>query len=343
MKVILYDHTCAYLTSGGKATHALKLQKEVGKLGIDIQFARWWDKSQEDADVIHFLSADAEMARMAKQKGMKTFFSMIFDFESNKSEIGKKFQMFKNRLIDKLPYSVSKSAYWKALPYMDMVQFMHVYDKKSALRYFPRLINEDNTVLIPHAYDPADMNISSDLDVNEMHLPEKYLVSVANISKRKQTVKLAKYAKKAEVPVVFLGENNDNDPYYKSFLKEVDNQFVFYPGYVSKEWKDCILQNSSGYVLLSLGESGCIAVYEAAAYKLPLLLSNLPWAWGYDSPSDIYYCDQQDEYKAVCQLKGFFNKAHSLEHFPFRIFTWEEIATRYVDLYKSLMGGGKKS
>lgn len=340
MKVLLYDHTTAYLTPGGKTTHALKLQKEISKLGVDIQFARWWDQSQEDADIIHFLSADADMARIAKRKGMKTFFSMIFDFESNKSETEKRYQIFKNRLIDKLPYSVSKSAYWKALPYMDMVQFMHLYDKKNAFRYFPHLLTEDNTVLIPHAYDPSDMNISTNLDINDLNLPDRYLVSVANISKRKQTLKLAQYAKKAKAPIVFLGGKNDNDPYYKSFIKEVDNRYVFYPGYVNKEWKDCILQRSSGYVLLSLGESGCISVYEAAAYKLPLLLSNLPWAWGYDSPSDIYYCDQEDADKAICQLASFFNTTNPLDHYPFRIYTWKDVASRYVDIYRRMIGGG---
>ena len=49
------------------------------------------------------------------------------------------------------------------------------------------------------------MYISGSLDIAEMHFPEKYLVSVANISERKQTVKLARYAKKANVPIVFLG------------------------------------------------------------------------------------------------------------------------------------------
>lgn len=54
MKVLLYDQTNAYLTPGGKTIHALKLRQEIAKLGVDIQFARWWDKSQEDADIMHF-------------------------------------------------------------------------------------------------------------------------------------------------------------------------------------------------------------------------------------------------------------------------------------------------
>ncbi|MCM1613868.1 glycosyltransferase [Phocaeicola massiliensis] len=336
MKVLIYDHTCAYLTPGGKTTHALKLQQEISKLGVDIQFARWWDQSQEDADIIHFLSADADMAKTAKQKGMKTFFSMIFDFESNKSERAKRYQRIKNRFIDRLPYSVSKSAYWKALPYMDIVQFMHIYDKSNAFAYFPRLLREDKTVLIPHAYDPAEMNISGHLDIREMKFPDKYLVSVANISPRKQTLKLAQYAKASQVPVVFMGSHRD-DLYYKQFMQEVDNKYVYYPGYVSKAWRDCIESHASGFVLLSLGESGCIAVYEAAAYHMPLLLSNKPWAWGYEHPTDIFFCDQQDSNVAIGQLRQFYEKAEKLERPPFQIHTWAEVAEKYVDCYESIL------
>lgn len=337
MKVLLYDSTCAYLTPGGKMTHALKLQQEISKLGIDIQFARWWDKSQEDADIIHFLSADAKVARLAKEKGMRNFFSMIFDFESNKSERQKQIQILKNKLIDKLPASVRSTAYWQALPYMDKIQFMHRYDKENALRYFPNYIDEVKTIIIPHAYDPSEMNISSHINIANMHFPNRYLVSVANISERKQSVKLARLAKQAKVPVVFMGGHNINDEYFRAFSQEVDNQYVFFPGYVSKELRDSIEDHASGYVLLSLGESGCIAVYEAAAYKIPLLLSNLPWAWGYESPTDIYFCDQHNEAKAIQQLRDFYSIASKMNHNPFAVHTWTEVAKLYVEQYQQLI------
>lgn len=337
MKVLLTDTTCAFLTPGGKTTHALKLQQEISKLGVDIQFARWWDKSQEDADIVHFLGYTPAMVRQVKAKGMKTVFSMIFDFESSKSESAKRKRIAKNWIIDHLPSALSVNSYWRSLPLMDKIQFMHSYDKDTALRYFPNYLDAEKTVVIPHAYDPEDMYISGDLDITEMNFPEKYLVSVANISERKQTVKLARYAKKANVPIVFLGSKNDNDPYFKQFKSEIDNKYVFYPGYVTKEWKDCILQHASGYVLLSLGESGCIAVYEAAAYNIPLLLSNLPWAWGYDSPTEIFFCDQQNEEKAIKQLKEFYYNSSKLNHAPFVVHTWREIAQLYVEEYQKLL------
>ena len=337
MKVLLYDTTNAFLTPGGKTIHAAKLLQEISRLGVDIQFSRWWDKSQEDADIIHFLATSPTVVRQAKAKGMKIFCSQIFDYESNKPELQKKMTIIKNKIVNIVPSLSSAGAYWKAFPYMDKIQFMHKYDMETALRYFPNYIDPNKVIVIPHAYDPAEIDISNNFDTSALGLPTKYLVSCANISPRKQSLKLARIAKIAKVPIVFLGSKSDKDSYYKEFEKEIDNRFVFYPGYVSNEWKDCIEKNASGYVLLSLGESGCIAVYEAAAYKLPLLLSNLPWAWGYDSPTDIYYCDQQDVGKAFVQLKDFWNKSKKLDHMPFKAMTWGEVALKYVEQYELLL------
>ena len=332
MKVLLIDTTKAFLTPGGKTTHALKLQQEISKLGVDIEFAQWWDSAQSDADIIHFLSGDTYTARLAKQKGMKTFFSMIFDFESNKSP----WEKIVARIKIKVKSLFLKNAYWQSLQFMDCVQFMHTYDMNCAKQYFSSFLSSRKTIVIPHAYDPLDINISDHLNIDSMHFPAKYLVSCANISPRKQSLKLAKIAKQAHVPIVFLGSHG-NDEYFSLFKNEIDNKYAFYPGYVSKEWKDCIEKNASGYVLLSLGESGCIAVYEAAAYKMPLLLSNLPWAWGYENPIDIFFCDQQNEKKATKQLKDFYEKACKLDHYPFSIRTWSDVAQDYVNCYKQLL------
>lgn len=337
MKVLLFDTTSAFLTPGGKTTHALKLQKEISKLGVDIQFYRWWDQSQADCDIIHFLANEPRIAQLAHTRGIKCFLSQIFDFESNKTEFEKKKTILKNRIVNKLPGLLSASAYWKSFQYMDCIQFMHKYDYETALRYFPKELGDKKKIIIPHAYAPDDMNIGKYLNIKEMNLPEKYLVSVANISTRKQTVLLARYAKQAKVPIVFMGSKNDNDPYFQKFKTEIDNKYVFYPGYVSKEWRDCIESHASGYVLLSLGESGCIAVYEAAAYKIPLLLSNLPWAWGYDNPTDIYFCDQQDEKKAIQQLQKFYNLSGKMDHTPFKIQSWGEVAKMYIKQYSELL------
>ncbi|GHT87862.1 hypothetical protein FACS189474_1780 [Bacteroidia bacterium] len=335
MKVLLFDTTNAFLTPGGKTTHALKLQQELSKLGVNIDFARWWDESQSDCDIIHFLAPDVNTVKLAKEKGKKTVISLIFDFESSKSEKEKLKTQLKNKLIDAIPLIKNKS-YWQSFLYFDEIVFMHEYDRQTALRYFPK-IDKNKTTIIPHAYDPDDMYISNDIQIENMGFPQKYLVSCANISSRKQSVLLAQYAKMAQIPIVFMGSANKLDSYFAAFQVEIDNQYVFYPGYVSKEWKDCIEKNASGFILLSKGESGCISVYEAAAYKLPIMLSNLPWAWGYDRPTNISFCDFQNKEQAISQIGTFYHSSGKLEYPSFTIYTWAEVAKMYLDIYQKIM------
>jgi len=82
-----------------------------------------------------------------------------------------------------------------------------------------------------------------------------------------------------QVPILFLGKPLDeNDPYFHDFKGLVDQRWVRYPGFVSREEKHRSIRQARGFALLSQFESGCIALYEAAAAGLPLLLPELPWA-----------------------------------------------------------------
>lgn len=335
MKVLLFDSTCAFLTPGGKTTHALMLQKEISKLGIEIEFARWWDQSQYDCDIIHFLNPEPYVSSLAKKNGIKTILSLIFDFETSKTPFQQRKTILKNQLLDILPSGFNKNQYWKSFSHIDCFHFMHNFDRDTAMRYFPQ-ISKQQTIVIPHAFSKEDVNLSNNFKCS-FDLPKKYLVSCANISERKQSILLARYAKLAQTPIIFIGNSNSSDSYCRKFFEEIDNHYVFYPGYVSREEKHAIESQASGFVLLSKGESGCIAVYEAAAYRLPLFLNKLPWAFGYESPSDIQFCDAENEKLAVSQLKTFFKNATKLDHFPFIIHSWEEIAKIYVEHYRNLL------
>lgn len=337
MKVLLFDTTQAYLTSGGKTVHALKLQQELSKLDISIEFARWWDESLNDFDIIHLLSeSNTSIIHSSKALGKKIVFTMIMDFATNEPKKVQSVHIIINRIIELLPYRIKHLFSWIHLHDIDKFVFMHKYDKECALKYYPKQITEHKTTIIPHAFDPTDLIVNEDIDLN-INIPQKYLISCGNICSRKQSVLLAQYTKQAKVPIVFIGSGNPNDSYFQEFMNEIDNKYVFYLGYVSKEIKNYVENKSSGFILLSKGESGCIAVYEAAAFKLPLLLSNLPWAWGYENPTDIYYCDQNNSRLAIQQISDFFNKAKKLENSPFKIYSWHEIAQLYKKCYLELL------
>ena len=118
-----------------------------------------------------------------------------------------------------------------------------------------------------------------------------YLISIASIHPRKNTLLLAEAAVLAKTPIVFLGKPYaEDDPYFLRFQKLIDHRYVRYPGFVSPEEKYRWLRGARGFALLSQFESGCIAVFEAAGAGLPLLLSDLPWARkSYVEARDIHF------------------------------------------------------
>jgi hypothetical protein len=341
MKVLLFDTTQAYLTPGGKTVHAIKLQQEISKLGVSIEFARWWDESLNDFDIIHLLSSsNTTTIKNSSALGKKVLFTMIMDHATSKSKLDHIAHRIFNRFIEILPTNIKQRISWTHLHHIDKFVFMHQYDKECALSYYPKQISKHKTIVIPHAFDPSDLIVKETIQLN-VDLPAKYLISCGHVSQRKQSVLLAQYAKQAKVPIVFIGSGNPNDLYFRNFLDEVDNKFVYYLGYVSNEVKNYVESKASGFVLLSTGESGCIAVYEAAAFKLPLLLSNLPWAWGYEKAENIFFCDQNNSKLALQQIIDFYKKSSRLEHPPFKIHTWREIAQMYKACYSDLLSNIK--
>jgi len=335
MKVLLYDTTLSFITPGGKTTHAIKLHQELKKIGVDIEFAQWWNKEQSDFDIIHTLAHQIEpIVDFSHKKGKKVILTQIMDIESNKPLRKQYKEIFFSKIQAFFPFTMEKIQGIRAIPKFDHVVYMNESDRKTALRYYNKL-NINKTSIIPHAFDPVDMYIGEDIKIN--NIPEKYILSCANIDWRKQSHLLARFARKAKVPIVFIGNSNKEDEYYKLFIKEIDNKYTFYLGFVDLKTKDSLERKAAGFALLSLAESGCIAVYEAAAYKLPLFLSNLPWAKHYDSATNISYCDFKNESKAINELSLFFHlKAGLKESTPFEVKTWNEIAHMYKDLYKTI-------
>lgn len=341
MKVLLHDTTNAFFTPGGKMVHAQKLQSHLALLGVDIQFSRWWDMSQGDCDLIHTLSADLGFASQARRAGKKVMLSMIFDNEANKTRPEQAKAILKNNLKDMLPRFLRRPQYWDALHLFDMIHFMNEADRTAAFRYFP-FLRHQRTCVIPHAFEPNEIDETEGMDFKDYRLakglPDKYLVSCANISERKRSVMLAQCAKAANVPVVFIGGGGLNSTCMAEFMSEIDQRNTFYFGYVSSAEKHMLERNAAGYVLFSTAESGCIAVFEAAAHNLPLLLPDLPWAHAYENPRHITYCASHDTKAMIRQLRDFYASAERCPEPSFKIRTWNEVAGLYAKCYASILG-----
>lgn len=333
MKVLLSDITYSYLFPGGKQVHAEKLYKNISKKEVDIEYENWHDPNLTP-DLVHFLGYnDFNKIDALKKKGVKLVYTHIMDGLTNLPEWQLKYHTIKNFILNLLPLKFNLFFPWRVLSQFDAIVYMHENDRNTALRLYN--IKRNKTFIIPHAVESLETFTSAEKTEQSK---EKYLISLGSIVERKNAIFTAQICKQNGIKIKFVGHPFDsNSKYYREFINNVDSKYVQYYGYCTEEEKVSLLKNASGFVLLSHGESGCISVYEAAATGLPLLLSDLPWAKGYENPFDIKFCSPTDIDKASRCLSDFYLNSIRHNRPSFDVHTWEEIAQRYVDLYKSLI------
>lgn len=332
MKVLLSDNTFSYLFPGGKQVHAEKLYTNLKKIDVDVHYENWHDPSLV-GDTVHFFGFnDINKIKALKMKGYKLVYTHILDGVTNLPKQLLNYHYFKNKIIKKLPEKLDPVFPWKALNLFDAIVYMHEKDREAAIRIYG--VNPNKTHIIPHAVDSLKVFHG---DINEKKIKDKYLVCLGSVVPRKNLSFTAEICRNNDIPIKFIGHPFDKEStYYREFVKIANTTKIEYLGYLNEEEKVKVLKGASGFVLLSFGESGCISVYEAGATGLPLLLSDLPWAKGYEDPKFIEFCSPTNYEKAEKKLKEFYKTAKKQDSPTFKVRDWREIAEMYYKVYLSI-------
>jgi glycosyltransferase involved in cell wall biosynthesis len=323
-----------FLAHGGSQILVEAVMRELGGLGVEVEPARWWDENQK-GDVIHYFNRPPPTnVDLARQKGFKVVMTELLDQTASRGRA----QLLAQRSFTKLarallPPGLLLRTGWEVYGQLDAMVYAVEHEWEVAQYLFGA--RPDRGCIIPHGLEEEALR--------QLALPQKqedYLVSVATIHPRKNTVVLAQAAQRARTPVVFLGKPYaGDDPYFLEFKKWVDGKIVRYPGFVSTEEKWRYLRGARGFALLSQFESGCIAVYEAAAAGLPLLLSDLPWASKvYANARAVKFIRLRSVTDIAADLGSFYALAHRQPGTTFPLLTWRQVAEKYANVYQRILG-----
>jgi glycosyltransferase involved in cell wall biosynthesis len=334
MKVLFFNSPPFFLAHGGMQTLTEALMRELAALGVEVEPERWWD-DQQKGDILHyFVRPHIVNVRSAHEKGFK----MVMTENLSKTASRSRSQLFGQRCLTKLaqklmPPGLITRLGWEV--YQERDAMVYVVENEWAAAKYLFAANPRRGHVIPHGLDPQDI-----AQLGRAQAPQDYLVSMATIHPRKNQLLLAQAARLAGVPVVFLGKPyTQEDPYFLKFKQCVDGQIIRHAGHVVGEEKNAWLRGARGFVLLSGEESGCIALYEAAAAGLPFLLSDLPWAsqvYGH-VPAARFVALGSPEAIAP-RLKDFYAQARRQPGPTFPLLTWREVAGRYLEIYRKLLG-----
>lgn len=334
MKVLFSCGVPFFLAHGGSQTLTEGLMGGLQSLGVEVEPARWWD-GEQTGDILHSIGRPSLLnVRLAHAKGMKVVMTDLLDQTASRSRGRLFLQRNFIRLLGPGLSRLTNRLDWGVFREIDAMVYAVPHEWEVARYLFDA--NRERGFVIPHGLDAAV--------INELALPqeqEDYLISVATIDPRKNSVLLAQAAHRAKVPIVFLGKPYaEDESYFRSFQALVDDRYVRYPGFVSAEEKYRYLRGARGFVLLSQFESGCIAVFEAAAAGLPLLLSDLPWATkGYPRARNISYVEP-DSPEGI--LKQFYAASRREAEPNFPILSWAELARQYQELYQKIVAEGRE-
>jgi glycosyltransferase involved in cell wall biosynthesis len=333
MKVLYFNNPPFFLAHGGMQTLTEAVMREMGNLGVEVEPERWWDENQT-GDIIHyFLRPPIVNVRAAHGKGIKMVMTENLDHTASRSRT----QLFAQRCLTELarrllPGGLTVRLGWEVYQELDAMVYVVRHEWETAQYLFHA--NPARGHIIPHGLEAEAM-----AQLARPQPPGDYLVFMATIHPRKNPLLLAQAARLAAVPVVFLGKPYaEDDPYYQEFKKCVDGRVVRHAGHVVGEAKNSWMRGARGFVLPSRAESGCIAVYEAAAAGLPLLLSDLPWANKvYDKIPSAKFVELGRPEAMARVLKEFYGQARRQPTPTFPLLTWRQVAEKYLEVYQKVL------
>ncbi|MEY4386313.1 MAG: hypothetical protein RLY20_1596 [Verrucomicrobiota bacterium] len=330
---VLFSHTLPFaLAHGGTQTLIEALMREVANHGVAVEPVRWWDDKQTGDIVHHVCRPNMSAIRFAHEKGIKVVMTDLLDQTASRSRSRLFVQRTAIRATRTFFPKLVGAFSWDIYRELDGIVFCVGHEWEVA-KYLFNATPERCTV-IPHGLEPAALE-----QLSQTAPEEDYLVSCATIHPRKNPLLLAEAAHAAKVPVVFLGKPySQDDDYFQRFKALIDGKYVRYPGFVTEAEKYRWLRGARGFALLSRYESGCIAVYEAAAAGLPLFLSNLPWAArSYPAAKNLCLADLGSAGSVAAKLAAFYQQAHRSSTQTFPVYTWSEVARQYIQLYEKVL------
>jgi glycosyltransferase involved in cell wall biosynthesis len=333
MKVMFSHSLPFHLAHGGLQVQIEEIGRELHALGVEVEMERWWDPIQR-AEVLQYFGrppGDVHV-RLAHRKGLKVVMFENLDQTASRPRRALWGQRMITRLAARLLPGLTNRMGWQVYRQLDAMIYATELEWSVAQYLFDAPVQRGH--VIGHGLREESL-----ADLRRPEPPGDHLVSIATITERKNSVLLARAARHARVPVVFLGKPYaETDPYFRQFQSLVDNRWVRYPGFVSEEEKRRLIRSARGFALLSRFESGCIAVYEAAAAGLPLFLSDLPWAKRvYGNVPRAKFTDLRDETALAAALAGFYHGARRSEEPTFPVGTWRDVARRYLAVYEQVL------
>jgi glycosyltransferase involved in cell wall biosynthesis len=315
---------------GGLQVQIMQTRGALERLGVEVEFLRWWDGSQS-ADVLHhFGRMSSYLVSAAQQKGFKVVITDLLTAQGSRSSTRTKLQKFVRGVITKIVPRRVALLNWDSYRLADACLALTEWEAflLSELYGAPR----QKTHVIPNGVEEEFLN-------SRPGQRGPWLVCTATITERKRVVELAEAAVRAGTLLWVIGKPySEADRYARKFLQIAGQNaaIVRYEGPITDRAKLAqVYREARGFVLLSAMESLSLSALEAAACECPLLLSDLPWARTVFGQRASYCSTTWSVAASARALRKFYDEAPVLKP-PSRPLSWLGVGKQLKELYENL-------
>ena len=330
MKILL-DHSSPYLLAhGGYSVLIDRTAEALRTVGVEVELLRWWDHAQR-GDLIHYFApVQNTYLQQARIKGIPVVLTSLVDWPANQPPWQRRRRRLIYEIVSRVPWrGVQENQPWQPF--------------RLSTRNVVCLRCERDFLAEAYAVDPATVEVvSPGLGENFLRAGPGareggYLICTATIAPRKGSVRLARLAREARVPVMFVGRPyNEADPYWQEFAALIDGRYVRHEGGIRDDAALIdALRRARGFVFMSTVESWCFAASEAAACGLPMLLPRLPWAVERFGGQASFFPEKPADQAAA--LRDFYERCPSLPPPAVHLPGWPEAGERLREIYRGCL------
>lgn len=327
---ILFDHSLPFsLAHGGFQTQIEETKAALERRGIEVEYLRWWDDRQTGNIIHHFGVPSVSALRLARERKIASVVTHLFTATCNRSSFQLFAQGLTTRVLLRLLGGVGNQLSWRAFQSADKM----VVGLKAERQVLQTVFGVPGS-----AIEIVPLGLHEDfLKASASPRSGSYLITTGTITDRKRSIELARMAREAETPLLFVGKPyGPDDPYGKEFAKLVDGRFVLHRDHISdRETLIEVLQASRGFVIYSRFENWCLSAHEAAACGLPVLLPNLPWSRECFGGEASYLSSQPDR-RNVARLRAFYEACPTSSAPAIRFYSWDDVAERLENCYREV-------
>jgi glycosyltransferase involved in cell wall biosynthesis len=329
---VLFNHPDPFvLAHGGVQIQIEQTKAALERVGVEVEFLRWWDDSQR-GDIIHFFGRPAAARPdLIRQKGLKLVVTHLLGGLG----VRPAWKRFLQKMtiwtaLRMLPSGPLARTGWSAWKMADAYIAVTSWEAKLMREVFQAPANHVHVV-------PNGVSDCFFEDSAETRIP--WLVTAASILPVKRVVETAEAAIVARTPYWVIGRPfSESDAYYQQFLALCHQhpEALRYEKIMRTQLELAqIYRQARGFVLLSRWESQSLSALEAAACECPLLLGDLPWARA-TFGERASYCSITSPERTAKYLRKFYDEAPTLQ-LPPKPLRWIEIAQKLKSIYEQVL------